>query len=126
MLEESICSHLSTVAAITTYVGASSSARIYPVYLPQDPTLPAMSYQRISSQPQVSMGGFCNLDNPRIQIDCWATSYSAVKGMAEAVRDAMMSAAGFNALEISDQDLFEPDLEIYRVSIDFSCWFKST
>lgn len=126
MLEESIFSHLSTVAAITTYVGASSSARIYPVYLPQDPTLPAMSYQRISSQPQVSMGGFCNLDNPRIQIDCWATSYSAVKGMAEAVRDAMMSAAGFNALEISDQDLFEPDLEIYRVSIDFSCWFKST
>lgn len=126
MLEESIFSHLSTVAAITTYVGASSSARIYPVYLPQDPTLPAMSYQRISSQPQASMGGFCNLDNPRIQIDCWATSYSAVKGMAEAVRDAMMSAAAFNALEISDQDLFEPDLEIYRVSIDFSCWFKST
>ena len=126
MLEESIFSHLSTVAAITTYVGASSSARIYPVYLPQDPTYPAISYQRISSQPHVSMGGFCNLDNPRIQIDCWATSYSDAKGMAEAVRDAMMSASAFNALEISDQDLFEPDLEIYRVSIDFSCWFKST
>lgn len=126
MLEESIFSHLSTVAAITTYVGASSAARIYPVDLPQDPTLPAMSYQRISSQPQTSMGGFCGLDNPRIQIDCWATSYSAVKELAEAVRDAMMSASAFNALEISDQDLFEPDVEIYRVSIDFSCWFKST
>ena len=126
MLEESIFSHLSTVAAITTYVGASSSARIYPVYLPQDPTLPAMSYQRISSQPHVSMGGFCNLDNPRIQIDCWATSYSAVKELSEAVRDAMMSALAFRALEISDQDLFEPELEIYRVSLDFSCWFKST
>ena len=126
MLEESIFSHLSTVAAVTSHVGASSSARIYPVFLPQDPIYPAISYQRISSQPQTSMGGFCNLDNPRIQIDCWATSYSAVKGMAEAVRDAMMSSPAFNALEISDQDLFEPDLEIYRVSIDFSCWFKST
>lgn len=122
MLEESIYAHLSTVAAVSTLAGT----RIYPVFLPQDPTYPAISYQRISSQPQVAIGGFCNLDNPRIQIDCWASSYSAVKSLAEAVRDAMMSAPGFNALELSDQDLYEPEVEVYRVSIDFSCWHRST
>jgi hypothetical protein len=122
VLEESIFAHLSTVAALTTHV----STRIYPMMMPQNVTLPAISYQRISNAPQYSMSGPCGMDNPRIQVDVWTTGYGAAKAIGDQVRKAMNTATAFKAVQLSDQDMFEPDLEIYRVSMDFSCWFAST
>ncbi|MEN6474136.1 MAG: DUF3168 domain-containing protein [Syntrophaceae bacterium] len=122
MLEDALHAHLLASTAVTSL----ASTRIYPVLLPQDPTLPAITYQRISNDPQNTMGGHGDLYNPRIQIDAWARSYSEIKSLELAIRTAMEAASAFSALEMSDQDLYEPDMEIYRISIDFSCWFKST
>jgi hypothetical protein len=122
MIEEALYSHLSTSTALTAIV----SDRIYPMMMPQDPTLPAITYQRISNSPVNTLGGFSSLDNPHIQFDCWTTSYSAAKALGDKLRKALSSATTFNALQMSDQDLYEADTEIYRVSMDFSCWFKST
>jgi hypothetical protein len=122
VLEESIFAHLSTSTALTAMV----STRIYPAMLPENCELPALSYQRISNTPQNTMSGHSGLDNPRIQIDCWATSYGDAKAIGDKTRKAMGAATTFRALQLSDQDIIEPELEIYRVSMDFSCWFAST
>jgi hypothetical protein len=122
MIEELIYSNLSTATSVTALV----VDRIYPLLMPQDPTLPAVTYQRISDNPINSLSGHGGLDNPRIQIDCWATSYSAVKTLSNAVIKAMDLSTSYKSLRMSDQDLYEDGTEIYRVSMDFSCWFKST
>jgi hypothetical protein len=122
MIEELIYSNLSTATSVTALV----VDRIYPLLMPQDPTLPAVTYQRISDNPINSLSGHGGLDNPRIQIDCWATSYSGVKTLSNAVIKAMDSSTAYKSLRMSDQDLYEDGTEIYRVSMDFSCWFKST
>ena len=122
MIEDAMYAHLSTVASLTTLV----SNRIYPIMMPQDPTLPAITYQRISNNPQWAMGGACGLDNPRMQIDCWTTSFAASKALGDALRKAMAMPGTFNAIQLNDQDIYEVDTEIYRVSMDYSCWFKST
>lgn len=122
MIEEALYSHLSTSTTLMALV----SDRIYPIMMPQDPELPAITYQRISNSPVNSMGGHGGLDNPKIQIDCWATSYSAAKALGDKLRKTIATATAFNSVQLNDQDLYEDGTEIYRVSMDFSCWFKST
>lgn len=121
MIEQSIYSHLSTFAQLNSMI----SIRIYPMMMPQDPILPAVTYQRIGNSPINTVSGAAGLDNPRIQFDCWATTYESVKALGDTVRKAL-AVAPFAALQMSDGDMYDYDTEIYRVSMDFSCWFKST
>lgn len=121
MIEEAIYAHLSTSTALTAIV----SNRIYPIMMPQEPTIPAVTYQRVSNVHINAISGACGLDNIRIQIDCWTTSYSAAKTLGDVLRKAMASAP-FTALQLSDEDIYDPDTEIYSVSMDYSCWYHST
>ena len=121
MIEQSIYSHFSTSAALTALI----SDRIYPMMMPQDPVLPSVTYQRISNMPVNALSGACGLDKPIIQIDCWSTTYAGVKALGDTVRKAL-AAGPYFSLQLSDEDIYEPGTEIYRVSMDFSCWFKST
>jgi hypothetical protein len=122
MIEDAMYSHLSTSTALTAIVGN----RIYPMLMPQDPTLPAVTFQRISNGPQWSINGPCGLDNPHMQVDCWTTSFAGSKALSDALRKAMATAGTYSAVQLTDQDIYEVDTEIYRVSQDYSCWFKST
>lgn len=111
-----------TVLSGSSAVSAVVSARIYPLVLPQDVTLPAITYVRISGGQVNSMGGYSGLENPRMQIDVWGATYTAAKTLAALVHAAMSAATTFSALLISDMDLYEDDTKIYRVSMDFSVW----
>lgn len=122
MIEDAMYAHLSTSTALTALV----SIRIYPVMMPEDPTLPAVTFQRISNNPQWSMSGPCGMDNPTVQVDCWATSYAGAKALGDTLRAAMASAASYKSVQVADQDIYEADTEIYRASMDFSCWIRST
>lgn len=117
-LEPKIYTALSGDSAVSAVV----STRIYPMVLPQDVTLPAITYSRISGGQVNSMGGFSNLENPRVQVDVWAATYTAAKTLAALVHTAMGGATTYSAILISDMDLFEDDTKIYRVSMDFSVW----
>jgi hypothetical protein len=120
-LETKIFTILTTDPAVSAVI----ASRCFPVVLPQNVTLPAVSYQRISGGQENSLKGSSNLENPRIQVDVWGTTYSAVKDLAAKVMAAMRAASTFKALVISDQDLFEDETETYRVSIDFSIWHRT-
>ena len=111
-----------TLLAADNPVKGLVGTRIYPMILPQDPVLPAITYQRISGGQVNSMAGYGGLENPRVQIDVMASTYAGCKTLAGYVFTAMEGSTTFQAVMISDQDIHEPELECFRISMDFSTW----
>lgn len=121
MLEVKIYSLLSGTPAITGVVGT----KIYPLQAPQPTGFPYIIYSRVSGGQVSGLDGYLNLENPRIQIDMYSTSYAQVKTVADVIHDAMNGATEFKSILISDNDLFDDDFRdkgSFRVSMDFSCW----
>jgi Protein of unknown function (DUF3168) len=110
-----------------------ADGKVYPLVRPQGVPLPAITYQRISTTRVDPLGEPNFLADGRLQIDCWAASYGAVKDLADAVRRRLNGfaeakgprprLAGIRALP-SHLDDYETDTEVYRVSQDFSVWFE--
>jgi hypothetical protein len=118
MLETELYSLLST----TTLLTGTISTRVYPVKAPQNVSEPYLIYTRISGGQVSGLDGYLTMENPRIQIDAYSKGYSQVKTIADNVHSAMNGATAFKAILISDNDLFEEDFDLYRVSMDFSVW----
>lgn len=122
MLEESICTQLLGSTAVT----ALASTRIYPIFLPQNTLYPAQTYQRVGTMPINNITGYSYLENARIQIDSWATSYSGVKALARVTLKAMDASTSFKAVLEMEMDTYEPEVELFRVMQDYSCWQATT
>jgi len=113
-------------------VAALVGDRVYPLVLPQPPTLPAIRYQRIST-PRAqyrTLDGLANYASPRIQIDCWDTTPDGVLAVARAVYELLDGFHGtvdglrIDAISTEDEatDL-EPDVgpggtPLYRWRLD--------
>jgi len=83
VIESALLSYLISFAGLTALI----SNRVYPLKLPQTPTLPAVVLQKIDG---VRLTGF-SADigvQSRIQVTAWATSYSAASSVVEQVRTA--------------------------------------
>ena len=76
--------------------------------------------------PVNTISGYSYLENARIQIDSWATSYSAVKTLARETLKAMDSSTSYEAVLEMEMDSYEPEVELYRVMQDYSCWQATT
>src|SRR5690606_16317948 len=75
--------------AIYNYLTAAPrSLTVYPVRLPQEPPLPAVTYTRVAT-PMIRTIRGGKVFNPVFQLDCWAASYAGAKGLAASVRDAL-------------------------------------
>jgi len=110
-------------------VAAVVASRIYPVVMPEDPTLPAITYQRIDGPRETSLDLDSSLAHPRIQVSAWGNAYADVKNAADAVREALNgfsgTIAGFTIQGIvieSDNDLYDPQTRTYHVATDFEVW----
>ncbi|MBE3590007.1 MAG: DUF3168 domain-containing protein [Firmicutes bacterium] len=106
-------------------LAALVSSRIYPLALPESPTLPAISYQRISRRNERTMGSPVAVQVARFQLDCWAQSYGQAKDVAAQVMAALDGRSGamggttiLDAHVVSELDLYEPDTKLYRVTVD--------
>jgi hypothetical protein len=102
-------------------VTALVALRTYPLVAPQGSDMPFIVYNRISSGREYSLGGYSRLENPRMQIDCYAATYSEAKALSEAVTTAMRGATTFSVSWDDPRESFEED-ETYRISMDFSVW----
>lgn len=122
--EADLRAHLLADGTITGYIGE----RIFPMVRPESSALPALSYLRIAGVPQTDLDGDDgNLLNIRMQIDAWSKTHDEAKLIAEAVRLRMQTAAStFKAVMLLDQDFYEDDSRVFRVSMDFSCWFRTS
>lgn len=128
-IKTELYSRLSGYAGLTGLV----STRIHPVRLPQNCTMPAVTYQIVSG-PRVSNFGDDTGDvRYRVQVDCWASAVTGESASADAVADQVKAALqryrGGNIQDIYleneiDGDAYESDADLYRVTLEFIVWFK--
>ena len=109
------------VKAITT--------RIYPEIIPQNPTCPLITYQRVSGFRDSVLSGPSGFAHPRMQVDAYAETYAGAKELAGAIRGALngktYSEDGIKVASIvmvTDRDLYEDGIKCYRVSADYMIW----
>jgi hypothetical protein len=119
MIETSLYAVLSGNSAITAIVGT----RIFPLTVPEDWNLPALTYQVISSvsHPTFSTAGEQRI---RVQIDCWADTYSDAVSLRAAVISALngYSDVNFTAQLLNKTDYYEHEALQYRCLIEFYLW----
>jgi hypothetical protein len=89
-VEEALFSYLSTYAGLAALVGT----RIYPILLPQNPTLPAVTYQMISG-----IDDHCISEDPdnteaRFQFTAWGTSAASARAVAKQIKKAFKNFTG--------------------------------
>lgn len=102
------------------------SNRVYPLILPQSPTLPAVSYQQISQVDAVT--GSLELRQARFQFSCWAASYAGASALADALENALRNHVDKpnNILFVRDEnrlDDYEDETDSWRVIVDALIWF---
>jgi hypothetical protein len=122
-LEEALRDYLIDHAGITALVGT----RVYPLLVAQSTAMPAISYQRISTDPTQHRGGTAH-ERVRIQIDGWAATYGGAIALREEIRAAMATFTRSAdprvdvALLQDARDLRDPDSQRWRVSMDYFIW----
>ncbi len=129
-IEEGLYSYLSGYAGLTALVGT----RIYPLVMPQNVTMPAIRYQRISSSRIYSHDGPNKLTHPRFQFSCFAESYATAKAVANQVRFALagyqgtMGGAGGVTVQFAivddEVDLYEDETKLHHVAVDVVVWHE--
>ena len=111
-------------------ISALVGTRLYPDLLPQNPTLPALTYTQVSGIRETNLDGPMDLVERRIQIDGWTETALSRETLAEAVRLALNGFQGplggspetgriYAAFLDNEQSFYEPDTKLFRVSLDF-------
>ena len=78
-----------TLGPLVTNGDSPETFKIYPMFMPQVVSYPALRYQNISSEPQNTFGGESDQQNDRVQIDIYSDSYDESQTVADAVVAAM-------------------------------------
>jgi len=132
-MEEAIIQRLLGTAGVSAIVGT----RVFPGSVPQASSLPAIVINTISGGPQYADDGEIGLDETRIQIDCWAETYSAAKLLGRQVRASLSAFVGtvdgvvfpYILLDVI-RDMREPGANqseyLYRTNMDFIVWSETS
>lgn len=132
-IEEGIVNYLEAHSGF----GSVCGDRIYPIHLPQEVTLPAVVYQRISTQragihthDQDASG----LSYTRIQFTVYAVKYADVKTAIYQLREALEGYKGTmgsgntvtvgSSLMDTEADNYDPELGVYWAHIDFQISYQ--
>ncbi len=123
--EEDLFTYLSTYPGLGALIGT----RLYPLLLPQLPTLPAVTYQRVST-PTLLEFERSLLPHPRFQFNCWATTFAGARAVADQVRaalDVYMGAMGATTVRASlvedERDDYDPATEWWRIIVEAVIWY---
>lgn len=99
------------------------SGRCYPLTAPVGTVRPYIIFQVISNPVLNTLEGDAGISERRIQVDVWADSYGAAKGL---LKDATAAITGAGHLRMNDNpDQYDSETEIYGASADFSVWGAS-
>lgn len=123
-IEEDLYAYMSTYAGLTELVGT----RIYPLVAPQNVQKPYCTYQKISTGRQYSHSGYSGLQRPRMQVSCYAETYSQAKAVAAQVVAAVEAWSAANArvqaaLQENEQDFYDEETKLYYVPVDIFCYY---
>ena len=98
-----------------------AGGRVFPNIAPNNVQKPYVVYARVSSAPENTLADGAPVQNTRLQVDCFDTTYAAAVALAETVKAAIKSSAITHVL-VLEQDQFEPEASLHRVILDFSIW----
>lgn len=115
--EETLVARLKATPEVTALVGT----RIYPMEAPQGVLPPWIVYQRVSTNPFVVLRGQSGLDDPRLQFNAWADTYSTARAVATQVRHSLddYEADGVHARFADQRDVPSADGIRRGVSQDY-------
>jgi hypothetical protein len=125
-MEEAIIARLLADAGVAAIV----TTRVFSGSRPQNAALPAAVLNRISGGPLYADDGEVGLEQGRIQVDCWAETYSGAKLLARAVTaclsafDGTVGVTTFEFIELeNERDLREGGSDAaaypFRTALDF-------
>ncbi len=127
-IEQGLVAHLLADGATSAIIGN----RVHPGAIPQDGTVPAIVYLRVSTLRDTDLSGPMSFVSVRMRLDLWHNSYAEVKTLSDAVRLALNGVGlasphllGAEPVQMvyldNDGDLpdFEGDRRDYRVSQDW-------
>lgn len=107
---------------IYTLLGALVANRAYPLTAGDTPVAPYIVYQNIANTPEVTLADGVPINNTRMQFDVYDKTYEGAKALAAQVVTAMAGSAITN-VPLMNQDLYEPEVRLYRVQMDYSIWY---
>ena len=128
MIGKLIYNRLTTDANITAYIGT----KVYPDITPQDVQYPFVVYTITNSLPVDYKDGQSNLEEINLQIDVYTQSYDDTQEISNLIRNRldrfMGSAEGVEVQTIkyisSDSQVYNAELSVYWMSIDFMAKMK--
>jgi len=102
-------------------------ARYYPDPLPQDSTLPAITYMVVSNPRHPNLP----FAFPRVQVTCWAETRDGARAVAKAIIDkadrwkGVQSGVHFKRVsKQNDLDIYDPERKLYKVPVDFKLLYQ--
>ncbi len=114
-----ILSNDAPVTAITTNINPHRTL--------QGDSFPAITFSRISNEPDDTKDGVSTLDTIRMDVDIWSKDFTTGRDLADKVRTALDRTSGtFNTRVIqsirfeTDRDFFDNNLEIYHFNQEYS------
>ena len=128
MIGKVIYGRLTTDTAVTDICGLN----IYPDIAPQNVQYPFMVYSIINSLPVDFKDGQSNLEEITLQIDVYTNNYETTQTLANNVRNRLDRFVGtVNGVSVqsikymsSDSQVYNADLNVYWISIDFMAKMK--
>lgn len=112
-IEQAVAAALTASAEVTALV----SDRVYPLKLPQEATLPAVTYQRTDSSPDYTLHGYGS-ESVTLTLNSFGPTYGEAKELAIAVR-GVMTTAPFKAMVRKEADLTDENIEYPCVSTEY-------
>lgn len=87
----------------------------------QGAAVPYIVWSFVSSTTNNTFSGASNVQNTRLQVDCYAATQAARKALADAVV-AAMAGASFSSVQLTGQNLYEQETKLFRALLEFSVW----
>jgi len=117
---------LSGNPTVTALLGAAPNTRVYPFgEAPAKPVYPYVTWQIISGTPEVYLADRPNIDDVRVQMDCWGdggagkNGAASVNSVADAIRNVLEDHGYMVDFGNTERD---PDTVSYRYRMDFEFW----
>lgn len=125
MIEEAIVAILKAHAGLNAIV----AGRIYPVLLPQTPTLPAVTYQLISDRRDYTHDGDSGLRTASFQFSCWGDGTNGFRNARDAAQQVVNALSGYRGVvsgteilgcfEMNRTHLYESTTLTHQQIVDF-------
>lgn len=111
---------LGAASGVTALIGSGAAMRCGSAgTIPQDSAKPYVTWQVISGLPENYLDEAPDIDNFRVQINCWALDPADVDALALAVRSAL-EPHGHQITVVDDSQ--DETTKLYRYATDWSFW----